>query len=355
MKPTSLVVAITLASTFALGCKSKPTDQGTEKLSANPPQKNVTKAEPSEPSQPPNEPLATERADLPSNQILDRAEADLDGDGTAELVILKADGTLHVGAESHKIVLHHDLGSYWAGEDNPLTLQIVELDATSKAVVFRQYVSTEEDPNLAYTLFGLVDGKLKNLVDDKAGYISVPHIDTFTTGEPGAFHVVFSECIEDGKPGKMKTDIFHYRWDATSRSVRLAETKSETKTVECYLAACPFVFVGSESRGEILRNLRTSELGGTQALNLGVLHAGRHPITIKELKPETTYLDAVWVDVGGQRILPTSCGSDNRPAYCDADGRREIVKEGAQLALEFELSVGGQATVHATGYYLPTR
>lgn len=57
----------------------------------------------------------------------------------------------------------------------------------------------------------------------------------------------------------------------------------------------------------------------------------------------------------GQRILPTSCGSDKRPAYCDADGRREIIKEGAQLALEFELSVGGQATVHATGYYLPTR
>ncbi|MEQ1506048.1 MAG: hypothetical protein ABMB14_27700 [Myxococcota bacterium] len=125
------------------------------------------------------------------------------------------------------------------------------------------------------------------------------------------------------------------------------------------LAACPFVDVytdaGWVTTGEILRNLNRPALYGSQSLPLpaDAVVDGHVILRLAERKPETTYLDAVWLEVGGRRILPVGCSAD-QPA-CAIDRVFDELRPGAVRTFEFDVPVGGEPVLWAHGYYLPDR
>ncbi|MEC7523567.1 MAG: hypothetical protein VYE22_27040 [Myxococcota bacterium] len=122
------------------------------------------------------------------------------------------------------------------------------------------------------------------------------------------------------------------------------------------LAACPYVDVVRDGRpervGEILRNVRFEPQ--TQTLAIGEI-GERTTVRLSEEKPETTYLDAVWVEVDGVRIAPAACETVDAPAYCVADGRYFELTEGETLDLQLERPDAPAAEAHlvALGYYRP--
>lgn len=146
------------------------------------------------------------------------------------------------------------------------------------------------------------------------------------------------------------------------------DAKGKVVAISLDAAACPFVYVAGADRasvleGEILRNLRHPGLEGTQRLALaslaspaGACQVARTTIRIAEEKLETTYLDAVALELDDHLVRPAACAGAPSPAYCHDDGRRHAVGSGEALELVFVIPSG--ATCHAPalvadGYYLP--
>lgn len=148
---------------------------------------------------------------------------------------------------------------------------------------------------------------------------------------------------------------------------RLSAGQVITKRVhdpdEC--AACPHVYVleaaGFAHKGEILRDLRRPELAAAQRLAFTRpqrFRAERGVITveIREQEPETSFIDALALELDGRRILPIVCRA-GEAAICSEDGRPAILRQGEVLSLEFEvgeLTADSKLALWAVGYYVPT-
>ena len=121
-------------------------------------------------------------------------------------------------------------------------------------------------------------------------------------------------------------------------------------------AACPYVLVetgaGLRFVGESLRNLAGPARAAEDALALPVLTAGQRELVVvlAEVKPETTYLDALTVDFGGARVAPRACG-----AACTVDGQPEVFTLGERRRFVFDVPAGfaGAPVLYARGYYQP--
>lgn len=133
-------------------------------------------------------------------------------------------------------------------------------------------------------------------------------------------------------------------------------------------AACPFVYVQHpdgrwQKQGEILRHLRKASLAGTQTLALQVGDTtaacdGPVRVRLSEEKEETTHLDAVRLEVGGQMLVPDACKAADAPAFCAKDGRHHLLHQGDRLDLTFSLPTDvtdcSAAQLRASGYYEPS-
>ena len=77
---------------------------------------------------------------------------------------------------------------------------------------------------------------------------------------------------------------------------------------------------------------------------LPTLSGERVRIRLSEEKPETTYLDAVWLELDGQRVDPIEPMAP--------DGRYEVMQRGDAIDLEFPLHPHTEARLVAVGYYV---
>jgi len=121
-------------------------------------------------------------------------------------------------------------------------------------------------------------------------------------------------------------------------------------------AACPYVLVdtgaGLRFVGESLRNLAGRARAGEDALALPAIAAGQREVVVvlEEVKPETTYLDALSLDFAGVRVAPRGCG-----AACVVDDAPEVIALGQRRRFVFDVPAGfaGAPVLYARGYYQP--
>jgi hypothetical protein len=121
--------------------------------------------------------------------------------------------------------------------------------------------------------------------------------------------------------------------------------------------ACPWVYVFNghtfERRSEVLRNLESKTLEATQRQALGPLPVenGVIRLQIREEKPEVTYLDALYLEVGGMPVWPDA------GLLAAVDQRYLVLRQGDGYELTFDVAAlaGDAASVEATavstGYY----
>jgi hypothetical protein len=126
--------------------------------------------------------------------------------------------------------------------------------------------------------------------------------------------------------------------------------------------ACPWVYAFNgtsfERRSEILRNLKSKSLETTQRDSLGPVpaQAGVIRLQVREEKPETTYLDALYLEVGGIPVRPEA-GSPQAGLLSEADGRYLILRRGDVYELRFDVSAlaasraAVEVVVVSAGYY----
>ena len=158
---------------------------------------------------------------------------------------------------------------------------------------------------------------------------------------------------------EMEPDPDNYWWHQQREirhGLRVAADRSTTSVPprarpwdECtasIAAACPHVDIvadeGTTRVGEILRWVRDAP--GTQGLALPPLSGERVRIRLSEEKPETTYLDAVWLELDGERVDPM------QPMA--TDGRYVVLNRGDAIELEFPLHAHSRARLVAVGYYV---
>lgn len=129
--------------------------------------------------------------------------------------------------------------------------------------------------------------------------------------------------------------------------------------IEAGAAACPFVYerVGDTwaYRGEILRNLATRAIEGTQALALVGGCTATRTVRVTEEKRERTYLDSVVLSIDGRTIRPDACSTVS--AMCADDGIYLELGEGDAIELTFTLPTPSCSAgeLVANGYYTPLR
>ena len=126
--------------------------------------------------------------------------------------------------------------------------------------------------------------------------------------------------------------------------------------------ACPWVYAFNgtafERRSEILRNLKSKSLETTQRHPLGPVLAqdGIIRLQIREEKPETACLDALYLEVGDIPVWPDA-NSPQAELLSDVDGHYLTLRQGDIYELSFDVSAitGDSASVEAvivsTGYY----
>ena len=119
---------------------------------------------------------------------------------------------------------------------------------------------------------------------------------------------------------------------------------------------------GWRRRGEILRNLNEPARAGVQSLDLTLparfVQSGpggaQVTVELREEKQETTYLDAIALEVDGLRYPPRDCAADL--PHCHADGVHHLLRPGERLRLQFDLAAtrpGAAVRLWARGYYVP--
>ena len=139
-----------------------------------------------------------------------------------------------------------------------------------------------------------------------------------------------------------------------------------TGALHAAAAACPMVYAAGAVQplaleGEVLRNVDRRSRETTRALHLHSIARCETTIRVRiaEEKAETSFLDAVHIEVDGARVLPSNCASEpgaDQPAYCRDDGVRHRLGQGDVLDLVFRPPPGtacGGVVLRANGYYLP--
>lgn len=77
-------------------------------------------------------------------------------------------------------------------------------------------------------------------------------------------------------------------------------------------------------------------------------------LRVSEEKAETTFLEAIYIQIDGVAVSPDDCARSHAPAYCSADGEYFILEQGDSVELHFSLAAPADAPeVVATGFYEP--
>ena len=257
-------------------------------------------------------------------------EADLDGDGTDERVELDPRSIAIAGRS-----VPNPLPDYQA------EARVIDLDRKAPGRELLVEVGGDDHDATFYVIRYLA-GRLT--VAELAGHGS-PRI----TGD-GYLRWNDDNCGQ--------TSVHAWKLGAPDDKVKVT-TRGRYRAEEC--AACPFVYRrqgdGRELRGEILRDLRAASLETVQELAVGRVRGGVVEVDLAEHKPETTYVDELYLRVGALRFAPREClGPRAAEPECQADGRYRTLVRGETRAYHFELPPsleGLPATLVAEGYYLP--
>ena len=258
-------------------------------------------------------------------------EADLDGDGAGERIVVR-DGAVAVGPH---LIRRGALGSR-------LTGRIVDIDAGDRRKELLVHHEADED----------WDASVVYVFDGAALHETPPIVSRLEIDGDGDVQATVGDC---GSP------IHHQTWALSGTRLRKTAEVVQKATPPDQCSACPFVDVERDGRwrraGEILRELRRPALEAWQPLALPSVAGGATlRIRLSEEKPETTYLDAIHLSIDGAPVRPVTCQAARPPAYCESDGAYAVLPAGSELVLEFQLpATPGRPHLElwAEGHYLP--
>lgn len=283
---------------------------------------------------------------------IERRSEDLDGDGAPEDVELFSDGRLVLAGETYSFVLHHPMT-----RDQPewrtAGIDIVDVRRGDgrRELLFWQHGPDDEDPPREHVFFSRVDGG--TFVSDT---VTAPVAPTIRGN--GTIRFRFERCVRDGRSARSDIQL------AMSRAGVIERVSESTRHVDsaCVFAACPTVIVGGRRLGNILRHRRDASMEGEESLALPVdaVEAGTVTVTLRELEPETTHLDAIHLVVDGHVVQTRSCGG---APWCASDGQHLTLRRGQEQVFVFELPCVHDAAacsraprelrLVARGYYEP--
>ncbi|WP_437876572.1 hypothetical protein [Sorangium sp. So ce513] len=297
---------------------------------------------------------AAAEAPEPAAAVLLSTQGDVDGAPGDEQITLRAGGVLSVGAASIRVEIEPSPDVYWKQQAR---LEIVNLGGKRRGVLFAAPTAELEDPPDRFRVYVLHDGSLVPVLDKVIGAYGITQLEFPGDGTARYIEDGWTACERVAGAKKVAREQVTLRLDAAG--TRMIESgRKPTRHVQVCdeLAACPYVDVldagGARRIGEILRDVRGPRAATVQSLDLGDRGAGPIAIRISEEKAEVTFLDEVFVEAGGARIYPRGCDVTPGPAYCAADGRPHVLRQGDTLDLVFD--AGGDAVLFARGYYVPT-
>jgi len=254
---------------------------------------------------------------------------DVDGDGHADEVTL-SDRTVTVAGVAFAV----------PADFTAVAAHLVDL-GTETVVVLDSEV---EEDDLTWRVLEWKDGALHDVGNVFVG--GTPGPDALP-GD-GTIHIVGGNC---GQTTTTISRIVDGKIESTS------ETTGTRDDSQC--AACPYVLVdrgdGLAFVGEALRNLSSPARETEDALDLPALdgRARELIVVLSEVKPETTYLDAIAVDFGGVRVAPRACAAGG--AACADDDAHDAFTRGERRRFVFDVPAGftGTPRLFARGYYEP--
>lgn len=287
--------------------------------------------------------------------------ADLRGRGP-ERVHLDADGVLHVGELSTTVeAIPASAGNVYHWEAQA-SLRPVQLAPDTGAVLLTFPTADSEDPPNVYQLFVVTGDRLVRVLDVTVGVYGVHELEIPGDGTASYVEDDWFACERLGFPQKAILQRVTFALSDDGTEMTEATREDTGPAVECAdLSACPFVYAvtgdGEVLLGEILRNLRGARSYALQSLAVPPASGRVVRLVLKEEKPEVTYLDEIYLEVGGLRVQPRACAQRGAaPVYCDAELGAHVLRQGDVLPLAFDLPPDLDASaplLFARGHYVP--
>jgi len=294
----------------------------------------------------------------PSTGPLLEATGNIDGKAGDEVIRLDRDGTLTAGAASISIALEPaELDSHPPRH----MVAVIPLGGKRRGVLVQTASEQVYDsPPDRVRVFLYTKGTLRLVFDEAVPVkFSKKGVGRYLESGDTACEREYRkhpDAVLAKKTVKLYTVSLRLNPAGTKLVKRLTLGKDVMVCDEENRSACPYVYelgdVGPRFAGEILRDLRYARSEALQSLGLGGRTAGIARIRLAEEKPETTYIDEVYVVVDGTRIAPKTCAQVPSPAYCFADGRYYVMVQGDTLDLDFAVAAGTRS-LFARGYYVP--
>ena len=263
---------------------------------------------------------------------------DVDGDGTADPIAVAADGT-KVTVDGVDIAVEGEDpaggGPYFYG------VAVIDLDTKTKGAQIAVHYSQEEDDE-SWQVYDVAGGKAKLLGTVEPGDVAGNGTVVSTSGNCGVTTQTTWKLVK-------------------GKGFEAAGEKKSGTYDEDQCAACPYVYLhtedGARFQGEVLRYQAGAGAYRADALALAdppAIAGGMIRIELREAKPETTYLDAIQLDVDGELVDPADC-NDAGGTPCAADHRFTVIRHGEVRAFAFPWrgAPPRSVTVRATGYYVP--
>jgi hypothetical protein len=275
---------------------------------------------------------------------------------------------LHVGSRTIEVD-HADPDAFAYHWKSQASLAVVDLDRgldgrRAAVLLLTTPIAESEDPPNRYQIFVYEDAGLRRVFDRVPGAYGITPLEIPGDGTVRYVEDGWTACERTGHPTVATRQEVIFRLDASGTEMVEGDRKDTAETMKCdELAACPFVYVVGDDgeprfAGEILRDLRGRGAYGLQGLAILAPAIGTLRLRISEEKAETTFLDELYVEAGGVRVRPVACEGSAPPAYCRADRRPQVMRQGDVLAIEVRMPPGapssGTVEVFARGYYIPT-
>jgi hypothetical protein len=328
---------------------------------ANPPAPAPGPADPADPvaapetATPPETPTPPEPAPPAPPRAPMVTSGDLDGVPGDEQVVLAPDGTLTAGTATIAVKLD-EFATVFADQ---LRLEVVSLGRKRRGVVVTAPTSDSEDPPNRYQVFLYDQGTLRPVFDQVIGVYGVTPLVFAPDGTASYTESGWMACTRKQNEKRVKPHRVSLTLDAANSRLIERSRKPVAPAQRCdELAACPLVYRLGDGDplllGEILRDVRGAAAATVQTLAVGARGAGPITLRLAEEKLEVTFLDEVHLEVDDARVAPIACDGAEAPAYCLADGRHHVLREGDSLDLEFATPPHATSRLVARGYYVPT-
>lgn len=290
-----------------------------------------------------------------ARRVLIRGQGDSDGDGTDEELVLYEDGTLQVGPLFTTVATTSAI-PYFIEEQGGLEVVLLNRARSVRGVLVTLPIDAEEAPPNRFQLLRISGAELIPMLDLVLGTyghqpLEIPGNGTVRYREDGR---MACDRLDGALRAVLQRVVLRLQSDGTMDEQR----QSTRRTQRCdELDTWPTVYILRGDDSTLVGEALAGALGAdaTTTTRLALPGSGEPTVGIRVAveRPGLSFVEEIYLERNGERVLPRVCGDNNPVAFCADDDRAIRISQGDGLPVAFDVSGDTNNVLVVRGHYVP--